>query len=178
MAALLAHPEVHVLPRTTAFGRYDDGFVLAVSGAPITSPRRRPDRARQRIWRIRAAQIVLATGAHERPIVFSDNDRPGIMLAGAARTYLNRYGVRVGRRAVVFTTNDSAYAAAVELADAGVEIAAVVDSRAHVSSRWAARLTHRGIAVYSGHVVVGHERFRPGRERRSSTRCPASTAAS
>ena len=65
---------------------------------------------------------MLATGAHERPLVFAGNDRPGIMLAGAARTYLNRYGVAAGRTAVVFTTNDSAYAATIELADAGVAI--------------------------------------------------------
>ncbi|MFC7648511.1 hypothetical protein ACFQX6_54795 [Streptosporangium lutulentum] len=72
---------------------------------------------------------MLATGAHERSIAFADNDRPGVMLAGAARAYANRYGVLPGRRAVVFTTNDSAYAAARDLADAGVEIAAVVDAR-------------------------------------------------
>ena len=71
--------------------------------------------SRQRVWRIRARQIVVAAGAHEGPIVFADNDRPGIMLAGAARTFLHRYGVMVGRQVVVFTTNDSAYPAAVDI---------------------------------------------------------------
>ena len=72
---------------------------------------------------------MLATGAHERPVVFTDNDRPGVMLAAAARTYANRYGVLPGRRAVVFTTNDSAYTAALDLVDAGVDVTALVDVR-------------------------------------------------
>ncbi|MEA5357966.1 2Fe-2S iron-sulfur cluster-binding protein [Amycolatopsis sp., V23-08] len=118
---------VRFLSRTTAFGIYDDGFVLALErrGEPAA-----PERiSRQRVWRIRARKIVLATGAHERPIVFPDNDRPGIMLAGAARTYLNRYGVLAGQRVVVFTTNDSAYDAASDLAAAGAEIVRIVDAR-------------------------------------------------
>ena len=86
--------------------------------------------ARERLWHLRARRVVLTTGAHERSIVFADNDRPGVMLAGAARTYVNRYAVRPGARAVVFTTNDSAYEAARELAEAGVEVAAVVEARA------------------------------------------------
>ncbi|KDN20572.1 2Fe-2S iron-sulfur cluster-binding protein [Amycolatopsis rifamycinica] len=119
---------VRFLSRTTAFGVYDDGFVLALErrGEPAA-----PERiSRQRVWRIRAQRIVIATGAHERPIVFPDNDRPGIMLASAARTYLNRYGVLAGRRVVVFTTNDSAYDAASELAAAGAEIVRIADARA------------------------------------------------
>ncbi|MEV7092576.1 2Fe-2S iron-sulfur cluster-binding protein [Amycolatopsis sp. NPDC051045] len=118
---------VRFLSRTTAFGIYDDGFVLALErrGEPVA-----PERlSRQRIRRIRAKRIVIATGAHERPIVFPDNDRPGIMLAGAARTYLNRYGVLAGSRVVVFTTNDSALDAASELAGAGAEIVRIVDAR-------------------------------------------------
>ncbi|MEU5266273.1 2Fe-2S iron-sulfur cluster-binding protein [Amycolatopsis sp. NPDC021455] len=118
---------VRFLSRTTAFGIYDDGFVLALErrGEPEA-----PERiSRQRVWRIRAKRIVIAAGAHERPIVFPDNDRPGIMLASAARTYLNRYGVLAGRRVVVFTTNDSAYEAASDLAGAGAEIVRIVDAR-------------------------------------------------
>ena len=100
------------------------------SAAPTTSAATRPAAlSRQRVWRIRARHVVVATGAHERPIVFTDNDRPGIMLAASARTYLHRYGVKVGGQAVVFTTNDSAYAAAIDLHDAGVLINAIVDAR-------------------------------------------------
>src|SRR5699024_418009 len=120
---LEAMPEVTLLRRTTVFGYYEDNYLVAVQ--------HRGDEAfiRQRVWHLRAGEVVLATGAHERPLVFTDNDRPGTMLAGAARTYLHRYGVLTGTCAVVFTTHDSAYDAAFDLADAGAHIAAVVDGR-------------------------------------------------
>src|SRR3954449_487583 len=105
VAELARHPEVLHLQRTTAFGVYDDGFVLALERRTdhlgAAAPRRV---SRQRVWRIRARSIVVAPGAHERPVVFADNDRPGIMLAAGARTFLHRYGVRAGSEAVVFTT--------------------------------------------------------------------------
>jgi sarcosine oxidase subunit alpha len=148
---LRANPDVRFLRRCTAFGYYDDGFVLALQKRTDGTD---PERARQRVWRIRAKQVVVATGAHERPVVFADNDRPGIMQAGAARTYLHRYGVLAGRRAAVFTTNDSAYPAAVELADAGVEIAGIVDARDDIPAHWRAECERRGLAVHGG-VVTG-----------------------
>lgn len=156
VAELRSHRDVLHLQRTTAFGHYDDGFVLALE--------RRTDHlgvdapaaiSRQRVWRIRARQIVVATGAHERPVVFTDNDRPGIMLAGAARTFLHRYGVKVGEQAVVFTTNDSAYAAAFDLHDAGVTINAIVDAREQVSTDLLAEAAVRDIAIYTGAAVSG-----------------------
>jgi sarcosine oxidase subunit alpha len=116
-------PDVQLLTRTTVFGYFDDNYLLALQRRTV------PDASRERIWRIRARRVVLATGAHERSIAFADNDRPGVMLASAARTYVNRYGVLPGRRAVVFTTNDSGHAAATDLAAAGVDIAAIVDPR-------------------------------------------------
>ncbi|MBB3039189.1 FAD-dependent oxidoreductase [Hoyosella altamirensis] len=155
-AELATYPEVLHLQRTTAFGNYDDGFVLAVErrtdhlgfNAPAAQ-------SRQRVWRIRARKIIVATGAHERPIVFSDNDRPGIMLADSARTFLHRYGVTVGRKAVVFTTNDSAYAAAIDLHDAGVTIGAVIDARDDAPKKWQNECAKRGITVQAGSVVTG-----------------------
>ncbi|MEU4158296.1 2Fe-2S iron-sulfur cluster-binding protein [Actinoplanes sp. NPDC026670] len=136
VAADLANAaETRVLTRTTAFGYYDDNHVIAVQRRTnhlgALAPRHL---SRERIWRIRAKQVVLATGAHERSLAFADNDRPGVMLAGSARTYVNRYGVLPGRRAVVLTTNDSAYAAARDLAAAGVEIAAIADLRPEVGN--------------------------------------------
>ncbi|AQZ65734.1 Sarcosine oxidase alpha subunit [[Actinomadura] parvosata subsp. kistnae] len=108
-----------VLTRTTAIGYYDHNYVVAVER-----------RARgERLWHIRAREVVLATGAHERSLAFPGNDRPGVMLASAARTYANRYGVAPWRRAVVFACADSGYEAARDLAAAGVEIAAIVDPR-------------------------------------------------
>ncbi len=155
-AELEGHADVRVLHRTTAFGHYDDGLVLALEKRTDHLGAAAPAHiSRQRVWRIRARQVVYATGAYERPVAFDDNDRPGIMLAGSARTYLNRFGVLPGRRAVVFTTNDSAYPAALELADAGVRVAAVVDAREEVPAHWRTACAERGIGVRAGHVVTG-----------------------
>jgi sarcosine oxidase, subunit alpha len=147
-AELAAMPNVRVLPRTTAFGYYDDNYVVAVERRTAHLGSRAPKGvARERLWRIRAAHVVLATGAHERPIAFANNDLPGVMLAGSAQAYVNRYAVRPGQRSVVFTNNDSAYRAAADLAAAGVDIVAIVDTRAES----AAVQQFEGLA---GHVVV------------------------
>jgi sarcosine oxidase subunit alpha len=116
-------PDVRILPSTSVIGYYDHNYLVAVE--------RRGEHAvtRERVWRIRARRVVLATGAHERPIAFAGNDLPGVMLASAARAYANRYGVLPGRRAVIFTTGDSAYDAAHDLAEAGVEIVEIADAR-------------------------------------------------
>ncbi|MCZ2826132.1 MULTISPECIES: 2Fe-2S iron-sulfur cluster-binding protein [unclassified Modestobacter] len=155
VAELAGHPEVLHLQRTTAFGSYDDGFVLALERRTDHLGTAAPKHvSRQRVWRLRARSVVVATGAHERPVVFSDNDRPGTMLAGAARTFLHRYGVLPGREAVVFTTNDSAYDAALDLHRAGVRVQAVVDARP-VGSPRREECERAGIRVLSGAVVTG-----------------------
>ncbi|MHA0289162.1 2Fe-2S iron-sulfur cluster-binding protein [Mycobacterium sp. C3-094] len=153
---LAGHPDVLHLQRTTAFGHYDDGFVLALQRRTDHLGAEAPAGvSRQRVWRIRARHVLVAAGAHERPVVFADNDRPGIMLAAAARTFLHRFGVRVGERAVVFTTNDSAYRSAFDLHDAGVGVAAVVEARGEVSTALRDRCAERGIALHTGAVVTG-----------------------
>jgi methylglutamate dehydrogenase subunit C len=126
--ALQAMPEVTVLKRTNVFGYYDHnclGAVEKLSDGPLGE-----GGIRQRYRVIRARQVVLATGATERLIAFPDNDRPGVMLAGAALVYLRRFGVAPGRRAMVFANNDSAYATARALKEAGLERVTVVDVRA------------------------------------------------
>ncbi|WP_211370456.1 2Fe-2S iron-sulfur cluster-binding protein [Nonomuraea turkmeniaca] len=154
-AELAGLPEVTVLPRTTVFGHYDDNHLLAVERRTNHLGGAAPAHvARERVWRIRARRVVLATGAHERPIAFAGNDLPGVMLADAARTYVNRYGVLPGRRAVVFTTGDSAYAAAMDLVAAGVKVAAIVDVRPAPGAGWADRAREAGIEVLAGHVVT------------------------
>ena len=153
-AALQDAQDFTYLARTTAFGSYDANFVIAVQ--------RRTDHlagelgagvSRERIWHIRAAQVVLATGAHERPLVFENNDRPGIIMAAAARSYLNRYGVQVGQQIVVATTNDSAYALVEDLLAAGTTVAAVVDARQEPSVR-ATEVSARGVRVLTGSVIA------------------------
>ncbi|MFF5015312.1 sarcosine oxidase subunit delta family protein [Streptomyces sp. NPDC001165] len=156
-ARLEAAPEVRVLRRTTVFGHYDDNHLLAVERRTNHLGADAPEHvSRERVWRIRARRVVLATGAHERSLAFGDNDRPGVMLAASARTYLHRYAVLPGRHAVVFTTNDSAYAAALDLAAAGVGIAAIVDTRPE-PGEWAERARAAGIEVLAGQAVTGTE---------------------
>ena len=91
--------DVIVLPRTTALGIYDDGYVVALESTPKL----------ERIWHVRAHHVVLATGATERPIAFADNDRPGVMLASAAATYVERFGVLVDPSVSLLTTNDAGW---------------------------------------------------------------------
>ncbi|GAA3148583.1 2Fe-2S iron-sulfur cluster-binding protein [Streptomyces echinatus] len=157
-AALDAAPEAVVLPRTTAFGSYDDNYVLALQRrTDHLGPEAPAGVSRQRLWHIRARQVILATGAHERPLVFAGNDRPGVMLAGAVRTYLNRYAVAPGSRAVVGTNNDSAYDTVADLHAAGIDIAAVVDARPGLSPRAAEVAAVTGVPVRTGSAVVGTE---------------------
>src|SRR5690242_2622659 len=122
-----------LLPRTTAFGWFPDNMIGAVQRVTDHLADPDPRLPRERLWHIRAREVVVAAGALERPVVFPGNDRPGVMLANAARTYLLRYGVRVGSRIVVAAEDDSAYAPAVELQQAGITIAAMVDRRREAS---------------------------------------------
>ena len=118
----------------------------------ITEREPREGHVFQRSWRVRAGQVVIATGAIERALVFADNDRPGVMLASAAQTYVNRYAVRPCRKAVVFTNNDSAYEAAADLKAADIDVAAIVDSRTKIDS--AVRSIATGINIIEGHQVA------------------------
>ncbi|MBL6454270.1 sarcosine oxidase subunit alpha family protein [Belnapia sp. T6] len=127
--ALAAMPEVTVMPRTTIFGFYDHGVLGAVERVADHLPEPPPHTPRQRFWTIRAAEVVLATGAHERLIAFPGNDRPGVMLAGSAAAYARRWAVRPGGTAVLFATHDAAYDSALALAEAGTRIAAILDPR-------------------------------------------------
>ena len=111
-----------VRPGMTALGIYDHGYVTAVERCPTPA-------TEGRLWHIRAGRIVIATGATERPIVFADDDRPGVMLAGAAATYVERYGVRPGERVVIFTNNATTDAVIATLRGAGTDVVAIVDAR-------------------------------------------------
>jgi sarcosine oxidase subunit alpha len=128
LAELSAAPNVRLMTRTTVTGAYDHGTFGALERVGLHLPPR-PDLPRECFWRIVAGRAVLAAGALERPIAFADNDRPGVMLASALRSYLHRYGVVPGRRVTLFANNDHARHAARDLAAAGVQIAALIDSR-------------------------------------------------
>jgi sarcosine oxidase subunit alpha len=156
--ALRALPEVTILMRTNVFGYYDHNALAAVEQLG-------GDGARQRLWKIRAKDVILATGAIERPLVFSGNDRPGVMLASAVQSYIRRWAVLPGRHAVVFTNNDGAYEAAAALREAGASVT-VIDSRANPNSPSA-----DGIRVLSAHLVTG---VKGGRSVRGTTVAPVS----
>ena len=126
-ATLKAHG-VSLLSRSTAFGYFPHNFIGIAER--LTHHLSAAVGPRERLLQVRAKQVVLATGAHERPLVFPGNDRPGIMLADSARQFANRYAARPGSAAVIFTTHDAAYSAALDLARAGVRIAAIADLRA------------------------------------------------
>lgn len=156
-------PEVTILRRTTAFGYLDHNYLALAERVADHLPVPPPGQPRQRLWRVRARQVVLATGAIERPLVFGGNDRPGVMLASAARTYLNRYAVRPGNRAMVVTNNDSAYAAAIDLARAGVRVEAIVDLRPAPAGDLPKAAAAMGLTVLAGAAVVatdGRRRLR------------------
>jgi len=121
---------LRILRRTTLTGVYDQSVVAAVEEADPAALRDDPGLPRQRLWVIRPRRIVVASGAWERPMVFDGNDRPGIMLAGAMRTYLNRFAVLPGRRVVVATAHDEGYRTAFDLRAADQAVVAVVDARA------------------------------------------------
>lgn len=163
-AKLREMKNVRVLTRTTAFGYYAQNFVGLVERLSDHLSRPAAEMPRERLWQVRASKVVLATGAIERHMVFANNDRPGIMLASAARLFLNQYGVAVGRKVGVYTANDSAYAAAIDLKRAGIDVPVIVDTRNNPSSAIIDEARSLGIEVLTGHAV-----YSAGGKRRISS---------
>jgi heterotetrameric sarcosine oxidase alpha subunit len=147
IAELAGFKDVRLLPRTTVFGCYDDGVYGALERVSDHRPMPAPDQPRQRLWRIVAKRAVLAAGAIERPIVFGGNDRPGVMMSAAARTYANRFAVAVGREVLVFTNNNDGWRTARDLEANGIAVVALVDARSAVPDAVA--------ADFDGRVVLG-----------------------
>jgi len=145
---------VRVLRRATVFGYYDQNLLAIAERVAEHLARPAKDQPRQRLWWVRAKQVILATGAIERPLVFADNDRPGVMLASAVARYARAYGVRCGRRAAIFANNDLAYDTLRALRSVGVEVVAVIDPRPDGPGTAArALLDDSGAQLLSGHVV-------------------------
>ena len=150
---LAAMDNVTLLPRSTVFGYFDHNFLTIAERCTDHLPMAERSGPRERIWRVRAKQVVLTQGAFERPLVFCNNDRPGIMLASAVSTYINRYAVCPGERAVVFANNDSAYQTAIDLHRAGADVT-IVDSRQADAGADNGQVHDAGIPVLPGHIVV------------------------
>jgi methylglutamate dehydrogenase subunit C len=149
-AELRGLANVQILTRTTAFGAYDEDVYGLVERMWDHVPIPPAGQPRQRYWLVRTKQAVLATGSIERPLVFAGNDRPGVMLAQATRTYVNRFAVAPGKQVVVATNNDGAYAAAMDLASSGSDVT-IVDMRKSIDST-----LQSAIEAVGGRVIVGH----------------------
>jgi sarcosine oxidase, subunit alpha len=155
IATLDARENVTILPRTTAFGYYNHNHITLAERVTDHLAKPLTGLPRERLWQVRAGQVILATGSHERPLVFADNDRPGIMLADSIRAYLNRYGVLAGRRVVIATSGASAYSAAIDLKAAGADVT-IADLRLENDCGPELMVAiHAGIEVLTGHTVVG-----------------------
>lgn len=155
IAELQTMPEVTLLPRATVNGYHDHNFLTIHQRltdhlgevAPMGQPR-------QRMHRVRAGRVVLATGTHERPLVYANNDVPGNMLADAVSTYVRRYGVAPGQKLVLSTNNDYAYRVVLDWLDAGRQVVAVADARSNPRGSWVEEARRRGVRVLTGSAVV------------------------
>jgi sarcosine oxidase, subunit alpha len=152
--ALAEAPNVTILKRTTAFGYYHDNFIGAVERLTdhLADGGEAP---REKLWRIRAGEVILAQGAIERPLVFDGNDTPGVMLSSAARVFASRYGVAVGKSVALMASHDSGWHDVFALANAGVGIAAIIDVRDTVDEILLNQATELGLIVKLGHSVIG-----------------------
>ncbi|KXU95142.1 sarcosine oxidase subunit alpha [Caballeronia megalochromosomata] len=153
-AELRKMPDVKILSRSTAFGYQDHNLVTITQRLTEHLPVSRRKGTRELMWKVRAKRVVLATGAHERPIVFGNNDLPGVMLASAVSTYLHRYAVLPGRQAVVFTNNDDAYQCALDLKAAGAEVTVVDPRPAESKGALPAAARRYGVRVMNNAVIT------------------------
>ncbi|WP_027858218.1 sarcosine oxidase subunit alpha [Marinobacterium jannaschii] len=155
VAELSELDNVLLLPRSTVNGYHDHNFLTIHQRLTDHVADKAPaGQARQRMHRVRAKWVVLAAGAHERPLVFGNNDVPGCMVASAVSTYINRYGVAPGQDLVVMTTNDFAYQTALDWADSGRNVVAIVDTRPNPNGDRVAAAEKRGLRVIKGAAVI------------------------
>jgi methylglutamate dehydrogenase subunit C len=158
VAELATLRNVRIMPRTTVIGAFDHGVYSAVERLSDHLPAPADGKPRQTLWRIYTRRTLLCAGAIERPIAFADNDRPGIMLAGAMRAYANRWAATPARRVAVVTNNDDGHRTAADLISAGVTVAAVIDTRADAPAVAGAEL-FAGAQVIGSHGRLGLTRI-------------------
>ena len=137
--------------RMMGAGVYDHGYILGYER--LNDHLAEEDGPRHRLWRIRAKQIITATGSIERPISFPSNDIPGVMLASAVRDYAVNFGVATGNKIAVYTNNDDAYRTAITLNEVGVEVPIIVDARGSGGGALAERAKALGIRVENGKAI-------------------------
>ena len=152
--ALQQRDNVTLLTNTTASALFDHRMVIASEMVHDRRVTGKSDGPRQRLWKIHTQEIVLATGAIEQPLVFPNNDRPGIMLASAVQQYCSRYALAAGKRIVIATNNDSAYGIAGALMNAGVNVVAMIDSRQKPAGEGVRLLRDQGMTVFQNAIPL------------------------
>jgi len=144
---------VKIITSATLFAYMHNNYLLAIQNLnPMIAPNKK--KLRQIIWKIRAKQVILATGSIERPLVFDNNDRPGIMLANSASKYIKRHNVTLGKNAVIFTNNDSAYQTAIDLYYGNTKVQCVVDLRKESESNIQKKVKDLGIPIFYSQAVT------------------------
>jgi len=154
IAELASLPNVRLMTRTSIFGAYDGGTYGALERVADHLPVPSAFQPRQRLWKIVAKRAVLAAGAFDRPIVFGGNDRPGVMLAQAVETFVNRHAVAPAKTMAIFANNDAAWTTAFAAHDAGQTIAALIDTRRDVAPDLLAGAKARGLRTILGGEVI------------------------
>ena len=144
---------VTILNRTTAMGYYDYNYLTALQKVTNHLPKLIKNTPRERYWRIRAKKVILAQGAFERPLVFSGNDKPGVMMASAGTIYLRKFGVLSGKSVILFVNNDHAYTTAIQFSNKGAKVT-VVDNREDISSEISDLCNQCDIKIYPSHSII------------------------
>ena len=161
IANLESLDNLEIKTRTSVAAFHGYNFLLARENLTDHLPiKDRTNKVRQRLLKIRAKKVITATGSLERPLVFNNNDRPGIFLSSAIKKYIDFYGVSCGEDNVLFTNNDSAYETALSLFKKGIRVKAIVDIREQPSSKIIEEVESNGIKIYKEYTVVNTEGYK------------------
>jgi len=158
---LKSFKNLNIKTRTTVAAFHSYNYLLARENlTDHLSLNDKKDKIRQRLWKIRAKKVIIATGAIERPLIFNNNDRPGIILSSSIKKYIDYFGVKCGQRISLFTNNDSAYETAISLNNSGVNVNSVIDIRDKSSSSIVKQAANLGIKIHWKHTVVNTNGYR------------------
>ena len=145
---------VKIITSTTLFAYMHYNYLLGIQDLDPKRGINKKNSIRQVLWKIRAKKVVLATGSIERPLTFNNNDRPGIMLAASVSKYLNGYGIKLGKKIIIFTNNDSAYKTAIDYHHQNLNIKAIIDIRDKIDGDLPTKVKNLGIKIYSGSIII------------------------
>ena len=144
---------IKILKRSTVFGYHDHNYITISERCTDHLSEKDENSTRHRLWKVRAKEVLIAQGMHERPQVISGNDIPGVMLSSAVRGYVNKFGVIPGRNAIITTNNDDAYRTAIALKNAGIKVIAIIDSREKLSGELSKIIKKHEFKIFLNHVV-------------------------